>query len=319
MLDLVLGALLVGLGIRGWMRGLVKEVISLVVLIVGTVAAFRLSTPLGRVIANMSGVSPTASRYVAGIIIFFALAIAAAVISRVLHLGMRFLPGVSTLNRAGGAALSLLAFTLVVTLLVSLATVIDLPEAAAEQLEESSVAAALTEPDGTPQRVLGFLSGDRVMEITLRIREVTGGDQAVALPGSPLDFPPTSPSDLERLPGVEDVMFDLLNRERVEAEADPVARSAGLDQIAFDTAMQAYASGRATVPTDDELREVLNVAGLPSTSRSMAMVLAASPEAAHDALVSAVGDQLLPATSTKAGIAVLQGPMGLLVVEILAG
>ena len=58
MLDLVLGALLVGLGIRGWMRGLVKEVISLAVLVVGTILAFRLSTPLGRVLAAMSARRP---------------------------------------------------------------------------------------------------------------------------------------------------------------------------------------------------------------------------------------------------------------------
>ncbi len=110
MLDLVLGALLVVLAIRGWMRGLVREIISLAVLVVGTVAAFRLSTPLGRVFAAMSGASPDATRYVAGIAIFIGLAIAAAVISRVLHLGMRVLPGVSTLNRVAGAGLSLLAF-----------------------------------------------------------------------------------------------------------------------------------------------------------------------------------------------------------------
>ena len=143
MLDLILGALLVGLAIRGWMRGLVKEIISLTVLVVGTIAAFRLSTPVGRIFANMSGASPDASRYVAGIAIFFGVAIGAAIISRVLHLGIRFLPGVSTLNRAAGAALSLIALTLLVTLAVSAATVVTLPEGMQEQLDDSAVAATL--------------------------------------------------------------------------------------------------------------------------------------------------------------------------------
>ena len=288
-------------------------------LVVGTIAAFRLSTPLGRVLANMSGASPNASRYVAGIAIFFAVAIAAAVVSRVLHLGMRILPGVSTLNRAAGATLSLVAFTLVVTLAVSMATVVDLPDALEEQLDESSVAAALTEPDGLPQRVLGFLSGDRVMEISLRIRDLTGSEQAVAVPGEPLDFPPADPGDLERLPAIEEVVFDLLNRERVGGDVDALPRSAGLDKVAFKLAIEGYAAGNVDVPTDTALRDVLNDAGMPSTSRSLLIVLAASPEAAHAALVQRMEASLERDEFTKVGVAVIQGPVGLLVFEVLTG
>ncbi len=319
MLDLILGALLVGLAIRGWMRGLVKEVVSLAVLVVGTIAAFRLSTPVGRVFANMSGASPDASRYVAGIAIFFAIAIGAAVASRILHLGMRFLPGVSTLNRAAGAALSLIALTLVVTLAVSMATVIDLPEAAADELEESAVAAALTEPDGVPQRVLGLLSGDRVMEVSLRIRSLTGSEQAVATIDAPIVLPAAESTDLERLPEIEDVVFDLLNRERVAADVEPLPRSSGLDQLASDLASAGYAAGRVEVLSDPELRNALNSAGMPSTSRAMLVVLAASPEAAHAALADAMGEMMSGAGFTKAGLAVVQGPVGLLVVELLTG
>ncbi len=319
MLDLTLGALLVGLGIRGWMRGLAKEIISLAVLVVGTIAAFRLSTPLGRVIANMSGVSPNASRYVAGIIIFLSIGIAAAVASRVLHLGMRILPGVSTLNRAAGAALSLIALTLVVTLIVSLATVVDLPETMEEQLEASTVAGALTDPDGVPQGVLGFLSGDRVVEISLRIRSLTGSDQAVATSGSPLLFPAAESGDLERLPGVEKVMFDLLNRERVAADADPLLRSSGLDRVAHGHAMQGYGTGVVEVPGDDDLRGMLNQDGMPSTSRVLVAVLAASPEAGHAALSDEQGPTLKRDGLTKVGLVVLRGPVGLLIVEVLSG
>ncbi|MCP3999239.1 MAG: CvpA family protein [bacterium] len=320
MLDLILGALLVGLAIRGWMRGLVKEVISLAVLVVGTVAAFRLSTPVGRVLANMSGASPDATRYVAGIAIFLAVALAAAVLSRILHLGIRFLPGVSTLNRAAGAALSLIAITLVVTLAVSLATVMDLPDSIESQLEESTMAAALVEPDGLPQRVLGFLSGDRVVEISLRIRELTGSEEAVAKPGQPLRVPASQPDDLERLPGVEEVVFDLLNRERMAADVDPLLRSSGLDdEVAFDYATHGYLTGNIEVPSDGQLRERLNEEDMPSTQQSMVVVLAASPEAAHAALADDVGEILTRDAFTRVGVAVVQGPVGLLVVQVFSG
>jgi membrane protein required for colicin V production len=319
MLDLVLGGLLVVLAIRGWMRGLVKEVISLVVLIVGTIAAFRLSTPLGRVFAAMSGASPDASRYVAGIAIFVGLAIAAAVVSRVLHLGMRILPGVSTLNRAAGTTLSLLAFALVVTIAVSVATVAPLPEAAAAELESSDVAATITDPDGVPQRVLGLLSGDRVVEVSLRIRSLTGSQTAVAATDDPLELIAAEPADLERIPDAESDMVDLMNRERVSVDVDPVLRSSGLDQVAFDLAMDAYTRGSAGVLGNASLRSRLNDQGMPSTQQAQLVVLAASPEAAHAALVDDADTEMLGAGFTKAGIAVVRGPVGLLIVTILTG
>jgi membrane protein required for colicin V production len=318
-LDLVLGALLVGLGIRGWMRGLVKEVISLAVLVVGTILAFRLSTPLGRVLAAMSGASPDASRIVAGLVIFLAVAVAAALLSKVLHLGMRILPGVSTLNRAAGAGLSLVAFALVVTLLVSLAAVVPLPQAVAAELESSAVADALTEPDGVPQQVLGYLSGDRVVEISLRIRNLTGDPTAVATTDTPIVVPPAAAANLKRLPAAEEVLLDLLNRERVAADVAPVLRTAGLDQMAFDLAMEGYGTGTVRRYGDGELRDRLNQLGLPSTAQAEFVALAASPEAAHAALVATPDVAMTPREYNKVGIAVLQGPLGLLIIEVVTG
>lgn len=319
MLDLVLGALLVALAIRGWMRGLVKEVLSLVVLVVGTVAAFRLSTPLGRLLTDMSGASPDASRIVAGLAIFFLIAVVAAVISRVAHLGMRILPGVSTLNRAAGATLSLIAFALIVTLVASIATVVPLPEAVADELAESTVADAVTEPGGVPQRLLGFISGDRVVEMSLRIRQLTGATQAVATADQPVAVTATPAADLNRLPDAEELMLDRLNRERVAADVLSLPRSSGLDQAALDLAMEGYGSGSVRRYDGGELRLRLNQAGLPSTVRVELAVLAASPEAGHAALVAELEADMLGAGFTKVGIAVVRGPSGLLIVEVLTG
>ena len=319
MLDLVLGAALVILAIYGWMQGLVRAVISLAVLVVGTVASFRLSGPLGEVVADMSGTSPDAARMVAGLGVFMLITIAAAILSRMLHLGIRFLPGVSTLNRAAGAALTLAASALAITILLSLASVAPLPEAFAEEIEGSVVAETLTEPDGMPQQVLGMMSGDRVVELNLRIRELTGDRSAVASSSVPVVVPPSAAADLNRVPAAEEDMFQLLNEERVAQEASPVVRSSGLDQVAFDLAMQGYGSGTIEVDNETELRDRLNRAGIPTTARAEIAVLAASPEAGHAALVERVPSVMGSAEFTKAGVVVLEGPVGLLIIEILTG
>ena len=76
-----------------------------------------------------------------------------------------------------------------------------------------------------------------------------------------------------------------------------------------------------TILPDDatELRERLNRVGIPTTARAEIAVLAASPEAGHAALVERVPSLLASAEFTKVGLVVLEGPVGLLIVEIFAG
>jgi uncharacterized membrane protein required for colicin V production len=315
----VLGATLVILALYGWTVGLVRALISLAVIVVGTVISFRVSGPLGEVVADMSGTSPDAARMVAGFGVLMLISIAAAIVSRILHLGIRFLPGVSTLNRAAGAALTLTAAALVATILLSLATVAPLPEAFAAEIEDSVVAGTLTEPDGMPQQVLGVMSGDRVVELNLRIRKLTGDRSAVASSALPVLVPPAPAADLSRLADAEEDVFVLLNEERTAQDAAPVVRSPGLDQVAFELAMEGYGSGTILLDDDAELRDRLNQAGIPTTARAEVAVLAASPEAGHAALVERLPLLLGSAEFTKAGMVVLEGPVGLLIVEVLAG
>ncbi len=319
MIDLALGATLAILGLYGWAVGLVRALVSLAVIVVGTVVSFRLSEPLGEVVADMSGTSPDASRMVAGFGVLMLISLAAAIAVRILHLGIRFLPGVSTLNRAAGAALTLAGAALVITILLSLATIAPLPEAFAEELEGSVVAETLTEPDGMPQQVLAMMSGDRVVELTLRIRELTGDRSAVASSSTPVMVPPAAAADLNRLPVAEEDMFGLLNEERVAQEAAPLARSSGLDQVAFELAMEGYGSGTILPDDQDELRARLNRAGIPTIARAEVAVLAASPEAGHAALVDRVPSVLGNTEFNKVGIVVVEGPVGLLIIGILAG
>ena len=64
---------------------------------------------------------------------------------------------------------------------------------------------------------------------------------------------------------------------------------------------------------------MLNAAGIPTTQRASLAVLAASPEAAHAALVADSGAVFARDGLTRVGVTVLQGPVGLLVVQVLSG
>ena len=101
MIDLILGFGLAMLVVRGWVRGFVREAMDLAGLVVGVIAAFRLSPAAAPVLRDMAGVSDEVARFAAGVAIFFMVGVAAAIGARLLELHAR-LPGLNMVNRASG-------------------------------------------------------------------------------------------------------------------------------------------------------------------------------------------------------------------------
>ena len=224
MLDFLLGAIVVAFGVRGWWRGLLRGAIGLGVLVVGLVLAFRLSTPLGDVAESMAGVSPEVGRLVAGIAIFLAISFGAAVVSKILHKGLRVMPGLPTVNRAAGAFFAVVTTVAVATLALSLLTVTSVPDFVESQVERSVFAGYLTDPDEVPQKALGVVSGDRVLERLLNLREVAGTQRVVG-DGDVVVLEATPSGEFEADTGEADELLILVNRERASEQVDPLVAS----------------------------------------------------------------------------------------------
>ena len=322
MLDFLLGTVLIGLAIRGWWRGLLREAISLVVLAVGLVVAFRLSSPVGDVVEALAGVSPEVGRLIGGAVIFLGISIGAGIASSILHKGMRFVPGLPTLNRAAGAGFAIVATLVVATLALSLLAVTSPPDAVTDQIEGSSFAELLTDPDGVPQKAMGVVSGDRVLERLLALRELTGAQRLVA----DEDVIVLEPSDAEELEfdmTAEEELLDMVNRERASVGEDPLVLSGTLRAIAAAHAEDVYTSGIFGRVSGDglSLDDRLEAAALPVVSADQIMALAVSAEAAQEALFSD-GTQVAILRSSafrRVGIAAVNGPLGVIVVEVFAG
>ena len=76
MTDFLLAAAFIGLLIRGWMRGLVRELVGLAVIVGGIFLAFRLSAPAGAVVSAMTGTGADVSRFIGGIVVFLLISVA---------------------------------------------------------------------------------------------------------------------------------------------------------------------------------------------------------------------------------------------------
>lgn len=323
MLDFILGAILVGLAVRGWLRGFAREAIGLAVILAGLVFAFRLSTPVGGVVEAMSGASPDVSRLIGGIIVFLGISISAAVISWTVHKGIRIVPGLTTLNRAAGAGFAIVAGVFVATVVISLLAVTPVPAAVADELEASSIAGALTDPEGVPQSVLGVVSGDRVISTVISLQDLLGERRVVGNEAAVVRLPPADPDRLTVGERQQKRMVDLVNRERVAAGLAPVVESDGLSALAEEYARQVYTTGRFShVGADGStLDDRLEAAAVPTVRSGEVLVLAISPKSAHAGIMDEPSQRvvILDPGYRAIGVGAIRGPLGLLVVEILTG
>jgi uncharacterized protein YkwD len=320
--DFLLGALIVALAVRGWMRGFVRESISFLVLVVGLVVAFRLSTPGGSLVESLAGTSADGSRLAAGMVIFLLISASAAVISSFLHRGIRVMPGLPTINRVGGAGLAVLLGIIAVTIALSVAGVLSLPSAVASPVAESAIAARLVDPAGPVQSAVGVISGDRVMENVLKLQDAVGERRLVADDGV-VFIPAAEEADVDAATEKAAEMHDYLERERAAVGVGSLEPSAPLDQLALDYAFAVYETGRFSNVTaaGDRVADRFEALGVPITAAAQTMALASSPKSAHEGVMAdeEATSIVVDDTYRRVGVGAVKGPVGWIIVQVFAG
>jgi Colicin V production protein/Cysteine-rich secretory protein family len=320
--DVVLAGILAFAVYRGWMRGFVRSAVGLVVVVVGSMLAFRLSGPAGAVVEGVSGASPATSRVIGGFLVFLACSLVGFVVARMMRQMLDAMPGLPTLDRAAGAAVAGLAGVLVVTLLVSAVRVLPLG-GLGTQVEESELAGVLTDPDRMPQKTLAFVGGDQVLTVALRLDDVFGrtatGDPGVATVTLDVgDDPVLAPS-----PRQADALHASVNHSRSNADAAPLARSEELDQVARRHATAMYREGwmAHAAPDGTRLPDRLAAADIPARTSAELIGLGPSPASIVDAWESAeaAASRLRRHDVSRMGVAAVDGPLGLLAVVVMTG
>ena len=322
MIDALLVALLLFLAVRGWFRGLVREAMDLVGLILGIVLAFRFGSVVGSVIEAMSGISADAARLVGGLIVLVAVGVAAALIARVVEPRVRW-AGLNLIDRAGGATFALAWGAFAAVVLLSLAVILPIPAAISRQLDSSALTGFLTDPAGVPQSVFRRLSGDRVVEALLNLDSLVGERRVIVEGEESVALAPADPGDLDHDAGAATEIFDLLNRARLDAGADPLAWSPALAVVAQEHAVEMYLEGYFShhSPVTGTVADRLEAAGITYSVAGENLALAATPTDVHDGLMDSPGhrENILRAEFRRVGVAVVTGPLGLMTVQVFTG
>ncbi len=321
MIDFLLGLYFAGLFVRGWVRGFTREAMDLVGLVVGIALAFRFSGPLGDGLADWLGISPELGRLAGGIALFLLVGIGASIGSHYLQ-KVFTLPGLALTHRLLGGGLALAWALFVAILILSLVVVIPLPASVDERIEESSVAIALTDPDAFPQRMFNAVAGDRVLEALLNLDRLVGREKIILEEDETLSLPPADPDDLRVDARAAEEIFELVNRARIEEGLDPLAWSAPLAAVGEDHATEMYVEGyfSHTSPTTGSVADRMAAAGIPYVIVGENLALAATARTVHKGLMDSPGHRanIMGSGFTRLGIGVVNGPLGLMVVQVFS-
>jgi membrane protein required for colicin V production len=317
MIDFVLGLVLAAMLVRGWMRGFVREALDLVGLVMGLWLAFRLSAPFGDFVTDSFGVSPEVGRVGGGIVLFVLfgalLSIAAHYLSKVMNL-----PGLSMVNRVGGAAVAIGWGVLIVLVVVSLVSVLPVPSSWRDQLDESNVVALIAGEDAVPRRAVEALAGDNAIAAIASLQRLFGASRVVPEGDEVLEIPAAPADETRQVRSEAEQVVDHLNEDRVGVGLGAVTAVDGLTDLAEEHARNGYTQGRLQRLSDcaaDLGRSAYQVAACDN-----AVALAGTALAGYTGIYESAGGRSLIETSTfdRVGVAVVDGPTGRMVVIILA-
>ncbi len=322
MIDFLLGLYLAGLAVRGWLRGFVKELLDLVGLILGLAVAFRLSAPLGDFLSDWLDVTPEWARLGAGIALFIlvgaGLATAAHYLGRVVRM-----PGMNLANRLAGSGFALAWGIALILVVASLLRALPMPPAVDERLDESAVVTVLAAPESPTQQAFQRLVGDDVLDTLLALAPLIGGRNVVLEGDETLEITPASPDELTERPASADEVFRLLNDARAQAGVAPLAWSDSLAEVALGHALDMYLNGFVShvSPTTGTAGDRVRAARIPLTVVGENLALAATPRAVHAGFMASDGHRanILRPNFDRVGVAAVQGPLGLMVVQVFGG
>jgi len=309
MIDVLIGTLVVVLIVRGWMRGLLREAIDVGTLVVGAVVAFRLAPFGGRMLASLLGMSPDLARVLGGALLFVAIWVAASIAAFLITRSLKILPGLTTLNRIGGAALGVVYTAVLAVIALTLLSAAPLPAAVADEVDRSAVATYVAEPVGPAQQVVGAVSGDRALQSMAWIRSAVDGwvvDPAV----THITLPEVEDDEgIHASASAAEDLLNSINQARIDGGLGPLASSEPMSLVATTRAVSAYQTG--SLVSSSPIEERLAAVGVHVDNAEERIVLAATGESLANVIH-------VSGTPSAIGVGVVEGPYGLIAVVVTA-
>ena len=319
MIDIVLGLVLILIVYRGYRRGLIREGADLLLLVVGALIAFRTGEATAAFFGSWTGASPLVARTIGSFAVFFAIQLGGSFLIRRF---LRLMGPTRVVDRIGGAAVSGLWFAFLASLMLLVASALPLSGTPERLLADSTVADLVAGEDAFTKQAVSSIVGDRVLESLVNLNQLIG-DQQVVIEGAERVEIPVLGGDLVEARDEAQEVFELLNLARIDAGEDPLAWSDALAEVASGHGFEMYREGYFSHVSAETGTVADRVAAFGIPTGVVGENLALSPTAAsvHEGLLASPGHRanMLNGRFTRVGIAAIQGPLGLMVVQVFTG
>ena len=167
---LVAGTLL---AIRGWMKGLLRQLATLLPFALGLLIVVRLSPSWASVVEDWLGIPYVAGLMLVGLVLWAGVGIGGWIVLHALARVARF-PGLNTADRVAGAVFGVIWLVMAIMALTWFASFLSLPDTLTTMLSESGAVEWVVAPDSLPRRLLDALTGDSWDTMLIRVSEISG-------------------------------------------------------------------------------------------------------------------------------------------------
>lgn len=321
MIDLLLGLALLGALLAGYRRGFIRSAARLAVLAAALWTGYRAGPAGAGLVESWTGSGPLASRWISSAAIFLVILIGGRLAARRLA---DLLGSLHPVDRTAGALLSGAGFAAVAALLLLLATAVPSPPPWLEgYLAESRAARLVEEQAAAAAPAISRILGDRLLESYINITRYIGEARAVVEGGDRVDFPAADTASLTDRPAAAAALFDLLNMARIENGAGAAAWSEALAEVAGRHGREMYEEGYFShvSPVSGMVGSRLRAEGIPFRAAGENLALSPTVDTAHEGLLASPSHRaaMLDPVFTRVGISAIEGPMGLMVVQVFTG
>ncbi len=321
MLDLVLGLVLLGALFRGYRRGFLRSTAGLVVAVVAVWVGYRTGPAGADMVGSWTGAGPQASRWISSAAVFLVILIGGKLIARQLA---EMLGPLRPLDRIAGALMTGAGFAVMAALLLLLAGAApNLPPRYEAILAESRAARMVMDRGAEAAPVISRILGDRLLESYVNISRYIGKSQVVVEGEDRVDIPAAETSEITDRPGAAQELFEKLNMARIEEGGGTVSWSSALAEVAGGHGREMYEEGYFShlSPVTGLVDERLRDQGIPFRAAGENLALSTTVDTVHEGLLASPAHRaaMLDPVFTRVGISAIEGPMGLMVVQVFSG
>ena len=319
-IDFFIGIFIVYNAFLGWKSGYLRQLINLILLSVAIHFSFRYSFQFGNYISNWFNSDIVFSEIFAGILIFSS---QITIFSLILNLFKVREPEFEIGNKFSGILISLLVSNLVLTILFSSITLLNLPNTIKKEINESNLTSFYLNVDGTPQQFLELISGTDILKVSQRIKEITGSSTVVVDEFGCVEIPKYPLQSIFFDNDLSNQMAQILNEERVINNLLPLEFNQSISLVAKAYAIEMYTKGfwcHKNPENGEFASDRLDNAGIPYQLIGENLAITPTLQSGHRSLMSSNSHRgtILDPNYKRLGLAVVSGPLGLIIVQIFS-